>query len=228
MGKRELSKEYGDQNIYYDKYYSEVIGNNSRGLAKWFSSYPHRLIEAPFKNNLGMKILEVGSGENEHIQFVKSDFCEYISLDKNPPKNTNLLPNAYFKLGNAESLSFNDCYFDRFIMTCVLLHLNDPEQALLEARRVTKIGGRLSFYVPPEPSLLLSIFRELFPKRRAKALGFEGYDLFIARDHINYFKGIREILLEVFKKDVVKIIYRPFPLRTWYLNAVVVFQITKT
>ena len=119
---------------------------------------------------------------------------------------------------NAEDLKFSSSYFDRLIATCLIVHLNDPEKALREWRRVLKPGATATIYVALEPSLALRIFRIMFTSRKAKKLGFEGYKLFIARDHINYASGVMELIHEVFKEDSISKRYRPLPLPFWYIN----------
>lgn len=64
-----------------------------------------------------------------------------------------LHPGITFQEGDAESLPFPAEDFDAVTMNFGLLHLERPEQALAEARRVLRGGGRLAFTVwaKPEP-----------------------------------------------------------------------------
>lgn len=49
-----------------------------------------------------------------------------------------------FVVGDAQHLAFADASFDRCRAERVLMHLDDPERALAEMRRVVRSGGRLS------------------------------------------------------------------------------------
>jgi SAM-dependent methyltransferase len=62
-------------------------------------------------------------------------------------------PDIAFAHGDAEALDFPDDSFDAAACAFGLLHLADPDRALLEARRVLRSGGRYAFTVwkgPPD------------------------------------------------------------------------------
>ena len=52
-----------------------------------------------------------------------------------------------FEEGDAERLHFEDGSFDAVVMNFGMLHLENPERAILEAFRVLKAGGRYAFTV---------------------------------------------------------------------------------
>ena len=220
---------YGSQVLYYSKFYDRIVGINSNGILGYFSNYPHILLEKPFKSNKGQKIIEVGAGQGEHIKFVTSNYTEYFVTDTNLSRldKTKLGKNNKIKLKkvNAESTNFKDNNFDRLISTCLLSHLRNPEKAIREWRRIVKHGGYISIYVSTDPSLALRIFRKLATKRKAKKLGFDGYELFIAREHINSAQSLIEICKYNFRMDEIKIFYKPFTIKSWYLNFVCIVQI---
>lgn len=56
-------------------------------------------------------------------------------------------PGARFNEGDAEHLSYDDSTFDAVVCSFGLLHLQDPDRAIAEARRVLKAGGRYTFTV---------------------------------------------------------------------------------
>jgi SAM-dependent methyltransferase len=68
-------------------------------------------------------------------------------------------PSVEFHQGNAEALPFPDECFDAVAMNFGLLHLGQPEQALREARRVLRSGGRVGFTVwcRPEEAVGLAL-----------------------------------------------------------------------
>jgi phosphatidylethanolamine/phosphatidyl-N-methylethanolamine N-methyltransferase len=213
---------FGSRSFYYQNIYGKMIGNEATGLLNLLWRYPHKLMEKKFKSNQGLKILEVGYGKGEHFSFVAKDFARYTAIDINPsaPDPMFLEKRNVFEYQsmNAEDLKFSSNHFDRLIATCLIVHLNDPEKALMEWRRVLKPGAVASIYLALEPSLALRIFRVILTSRKAKKLGFDGYKLFIARDHINYASGVMELIREVFKGDSVSKRYRPFPVPFWYIN----------
>ena len=56
--------------------------------------------------------------------------------------------NSRFDQGSAYDLRWDDEAFDGAVLTEILEHLDDPEQALEEAFRVTKMGGKVIIGVP--------------------------------------------------------------------------------
>jgi SAM-dependent methyltransferase len=60
-------------------------------------------------------------------------------------------PAVTFREGDAEELPFPDNSFDAVVMNFGLLHLGRPEQALAEAHRVLRAGGKLGFTVWAKP-----------------------------------------------------------------------------
>jgi ubiquinone/menaquinone biosynthesis C-methylase UbiE len=61
-----------------------------------------------------------------------------------------------FRLADVENLPFEDAYFDRVISTCLLHHLENPEQGISEILRVVKSGGTIDILVPNDPSFIYS------------------------------------------------------------------------
>jgi SAM-dependent methyltransferase len=60
-------------------------------------------------------------------------------------------PGIDFRSGDAEALPFPDASFDAVVMSFGLLHLARPDQALAEAHRALRPGGRLGFTVWAKP-----------------------------------------------------------------------------
>ena len=91
---------------------------------------------------LGDKVvLEVGSGRGNLQEIVDN----YTGLDISP--NVARFYKKKFVLGSATALPFRDDSFDALWSIFVLEHVQNPEQALSEARRVVKNGG-LMFWFP--------------------------------------------------------------------------------
>ena len=223
--------EHGNVAKYYSHFYSQMIGMESTGLLALLWKFPHKLMEKPFKTNEGYRILELGAGQGEHIQFVVDNYSEYVALDLDVERLLKISSTTKERLslrcGDATTLDFSDRTFDRIIATCLLAHLKEPEAALHEWRRVLKPSGKITIYVPCEPGLALRVFRSLFTRPKAAKLGFQGYDLFIARDHLNSAANLRVLLAHVFKGDNISYHFIPFRFRSWYLNLFFVVQISK-
>lgn len=183
------NSDWGNKEVYYRDFYSRMMGTDSKGFFSYLWKYPHKVMEKDFNSNQNMTILELGFGEGEHISFVSSNYREYVATDIDIERLERFKPKLTEKIipiqCDANSLPFLDNSFDRVIATCLIAHLISPESALVEWRRVLKPGGRLTMYVPCEPGFSLRLFRKLFSAPRAKRLGFDGFNLYIARDHIN-------------------------------------------
>jgi|LauGreSBDMM110SN_4_FD.fasta_scaffold66532_1 ubiquinone/menaquinone biosynthesis C-methylase UbiE len=229
---KSINSDRGNVELYYQEFYSKMMGHESEGVLSILWKYPHRVMEKNFKSNAGKKILELGFGEGEHLSFVTSDFAEYLATDLDAKRlerfRPKLIANAKLMQCDAMSLPFPDQSFDRVIATCLIAHLRDPELALTEWRRVLKKGGELTMYVPCEPGFSLRLFRRLFSAPKAKRLGFEGFNLYIARDHVNDAFRVLNLAAEVFREDTFQQIFRPLGIRSWYLNLFCVVHITKS
>ena len=217
--------------VYYKEFYSRMMGHGSEGILGILWKYPHLMMERPFKSNAGLKLLELGFGEGEHIGFVNPDFDEYIATDIDLERLERVKESLPKKVSiqkcDATSVPFADESFDRVIATCLIAHLPNPEEALREWRRILKPGGQLTIYVPCEPGFSLRLFRKLFTAPKAKRLGFEGFNLYIARDHINDSFRVLNLAAEVFGSDDFKQVFRPFFFRSWYLNLFCVLQVRR-
>lgn len=222
---------FGNVAHYYNNFYRKMIGLESTGLLSHLWKYPHFIMEKNFKSNLGKEILELGVGEGEHLQFVTQDFGSYTALDIDFDRLQKIsdlnLNSVKIVEGNADALLFDDNSFDRIIATCLLVHLEHPETALNEWKRVLKPGGIATIYVPCEPGLALKLFRSFFTKPKAKKMGFNGYDLFIARDHLTSADRVITLTRYVFGPGSTKVKYYPFGIKSWYLNLFLVIHATK-
>jgi SAM-dependent methyltransferase len=71
-------------------------------------------------------------------------------------------PGLDIRVGDAAALAFEDAAFDAVVMNFGILHLARPDQAIREAARVLRAGGRLAFtaWAPPDRSLAFRIILE--------------------------------------------------------------------
>ena len=232
------SHEFGNQELWYSKIYDLMPCGNEEGF---IAKLAHNTMEnfkevsADKSRQKPQRILEVGAGSGLHLNFVHGDFSEYVVSDINPKALTEAKRKLSqdprkitYALVDAQSTNFEDGSFDRVISTCVLLHLENPERALIEWLRITKSGGNITVYIPSEPEFLLRVARNLTTGRAAKKMGFKGYDLLMAREHINSAWRCETIMKHVYRNELVKRKRWPLYRSPIFLSAFTVFHITKS
>ncbi|HVV68657.1 MAG TPA: class I SAM-dependent methyltransferase [Gammaproteobacteria bacterium] len=102
--------------------------------------------------------------------------------------------NLNFKLGDAEQLQEEDAAFDAVTMNFGLLHLARPHQALYEAYRVLKPGGKFAFSVwsKPERAVGLGIVLAAITTFSDSALAIpDGPPFFYFSDESNSLNGLK-------------------------------------
>jgi len=86
------------------------------------------------------RVLNVGSGTWERYE-LPTKVTEYVRMDIVKGPNVDVV-------GRAENIPFPDGSFDSIISTQVFEHIENPEQATREAKRVLKSGGNILITVP--------------------------------------------------------------------------------
>jgi SAM-dependent methyltransferase len=97
----------------------------------------------------GKRILDIGCGLGTYIRKFLALSQDVYGVDVDPQKVAQAqkeLDNIY--LAPAEQLPFASDYFDVVLLHEVLEHVDDDQQAVCEAYRVARIGGRLIIFVP--------------------------------------------------------------------------------
>jgi ubiquinone/menaquinone biosynthesis C-methylase UbiE len=210
---------------YYRDHYETVVNT---GMVGKFASRYHNLMERDFKNSSFSKILEVGAGRGQHIEYVRCEYASYTQTDiREISQDVSYFSHKIVSVqADAQNLlEFDDGQFNRTIATCLLAHLSDPEAALREWRRVTeKNGGVLTIYVPCEPSLLLRIAQRLSTRRKTRKLGIN-YESMHYREHRNHYFFLRAIILDVFINDKVKVVAFPGKLLPFDFKLYEIYQI---
>ena len=219
-------RDFGSQKLFYECFYDSVIFG--KGLGANAVRRTHTSMEKPWKGAYFKKVLEVGSGNGEHLDFIQHGFDEYVMLDlRKTELNSQWASEPRVKTveGNAESLPFKTGEFDRVISTCLLHHVEHPELVLNEIERVLSPSGAATIFLSCDPGLAVRTLRRLTVAPSAKKKGFEGYKLMIARDHRNHFGSLLEMSKFVFRKRNFKVKYYPFGIKSWNLNGYAIITI---
>ena len=96
----------------------------------------------------GMSVLDVGCGPGYVSAAAAERGAVPTGLDFSREMVAiaqKMFPRIEFREGDAQNLPFVDGRFDRVLANFALLHVADPEQALAEACRVLKPGGKFAF-----------------------------------------------------------------------------------
>lgn len=217
------------QNYLFPKKKQDVQG---KGI-----SYFEQQIEKFWVKHQPRSVLEIGGGSGEHLPFIRYVPSErYTSIDIRPiiTKNhllelsTDFKSRLIFVQGNAEELPFDDSSFDRVFTTCLLHHVDDVLAVLLEARRVTEVGGEIAFAFPTDPGFLNQLVKNLYSFRKIRKLTEIKPQLFYALEHQNHCLGIMEQIKFVYRFDDLQFKYRPFGFfKSWNFNLLVVAKVIK-
>jgi len=221
-----IPSQYGSLTNYYEKYFNKICYGNL--IASRSMNIIHKKIENHNADMYYKRTLELGAGSGQHLNYVKHGFEEYYLTDlKKPVIEKKFKENNRIKtmVVNAENIPFPAEYFDRIIVTCLLHHVDQPELVLREIHRVLKKDGSASIFLPCDPGLLLRLIRSITSAKRAKKLGFQGYDLLNARDHRNHVGSLLKLIEFAFNKRKMKITYAPFYISSWNLNTFILVEI---
>lgn len=213
--------------VYEGGWYESLLFEGPIGRAV---AIPHRQMESGVDEFLAT-VLEVGAGSGHHRQYVRHRYDAYIETDisYNDSVCTETSDMTFRReYADAHDLPFDDQSVDRLVATCLLIHLEDPEKALSDWRRVVRQGGLMSIYVPCDPGMALRAIRSVTTARKARQLGLEDYLLMVAREHRNHAVGLERQLKHVFRNDSVSVSRWPLPFRTWSLNVFTIYQVRRT
>jgi ubiquinone/menaquinone biosynthesis C-methylase UbiE len=95
-------------------------------------------------------ILEIGSGGGEAVNILKDQKVKYLPVDLSLKNLARIKHNSDAQpvMADCFDLPYSDSTVDRIIMSEVLEHLHQPDQALNELYRVLKKGGKAVISVP--------------------------------------------------------------------------------
>jgi len=204
---------------YYENNYDKVLNT---GLVGKMSGFVHWLTEKSVPIESYKSVLELGAGAGQHKFFLKNTFQSYHETDLRVKENSRLTAlimgrsvEVSREYADAQELTeFEDNSVDRLIATCLLVHLPDPEKALVEWRRVLSANGIATIFIPCEPGILLRLFRSISTVPKSRKLGFSHKSIHY-REHRNMYIYCDMLIKEIFVNDQVKRIRFPIPFFPW-------------
>ena len=102
----------------------------------------------------GVRVLDVATGPGYVAAAAARRGAHVVGLDFSAAMLAEARrhhPGIDFEAGDAGALPFHDASFDAVVMSFGLLHLARPDEALAQAHRVLRPGGRLGFTVWAKP-----------------------------------------------------------------------------
>ena len=212
-----------EEDSYKDYLYSGFLGKLFRKNHQLMEVYNFKEVD---------KILEVGGGFEPHINYVKTKFNDYYSVDLDTvsglkeyiKKNYNKIKFSYYE---GKKLDFPNNFFDRIVISHCLEHILEPEKFVNEMLRVLNKNGIISIALPCDPGILWRMGRFLMKKTYLKRNKDEEYDhdYMIATEHVNSIFNLYVILNRKFK--VVKKIFYPVNINIIDINLFYICQIQK-
>lgn len=157
----------------------------------------------------GQKMLLVGVGTGEDLPYIDTDIeITGIDLSECMLEKAKLKAKCHrIKLMpmNAEILCFADNSFDVVVLSLILSVVENPDQALREAYRVLKPGGRVLVFdkfmnMPGNPNLARKVFNVLTSlmgtdiTRRFEDIA-QGFDLRVLNKEDSIMRGAYKIIL---------------------------------
>lgn len=151
------------------------------------------IINAPPKG----LFLDVGCGECEYTNVLRSESRKIISLDMQKPQ-VPLINDNIFTLGSVESLPFKENSFDFIFCLSVIQFIKDDRAAIEEIFRILKPGGILYLTIPTRNSPF-RIIRDLEIR-----FGTYKYPQFNVKHHHYYArKDIETLIQDLFKVETI-------------------------
>jgi SAM-dependent methyltransferase len=225
---------------FYKSDYENIVMSGGF-LKRYIVRKTHLEIERFALNNSkdSISILELGAQADQHRSFVKINYHTYIVSDinfkplitakqiydlKRIKQNTKMSPDVKFEQIDASKINYPGETFDRIVATCLIVHLDNPIDALHEWRRVMKDNGQIDFYVPCDPGLLLRMARNLVHKWKKLSVNYP-FDLLLYSDHKSHYLAINQFINFTFSNDNIKRRFFPFRFFPWGFNLWAVYSI---
>jgi SAM-dependent methyltransferase len=217
---------YNARKQYFKSTYPEVFNSGLIGRAM---KLQHKSLEIGIPKTRVKSVLELGAGAGNHVQNLHHEFDVYHETDlfvKSPKLNENSEKIIRFRLDATKISKIRDCTYDRVIVSCLLIHLDDPKKAVNEWLRIVKPGGYLSILVPCEPGIFLRFMRQITTVRKTRKKNIKYFDIHYS-EHKTFFLRLKYIIDSIENTSDVKWRYFPFIIPFWNLNLWSTAQIKK-
>lgn len=187
---------HSDPDSTRSKYYRESYSITQRsGVQGFGNSLLDWFLIRELKQATALKWLELGaaSGEFTRKLLPQIQFESYLAVDLHPGKANPQLQaelardsRVRFLQANAESLPIPDNSADVTFSTCLLAHVDQPEEVMREALRVTRQeNGLIVFALPTDPGLLNQLAKRIVTYPTMKRMGIKNPDYLYALEHRN-------------------------------------------
>jgi ubiquinone/menaquinone biosynthesis C-methylase UbiE len=133
--------------------WQEIASKYHDGFAAVTTQSVHALLDAA-EVSAGTRVLDVACGPGYVAAAASARKAVPTGIDFSSEmveEARGRYPDIDFREGDAEALALPDGSFDAVVMNFGMLHLGRPEQALNEAHRVLRPGGRVAFTVWDTP-----------------------------------------------------------------------------
>src|SRR5258708_988019 len=130
------------------------VAEYDSGFARLTSQSIDSLLDA-VRAGPGVRLLDVACGPGYAAAAAARRGARVTGIDFSAPmvaQARRSYPEVDFHEGDAEAIAFGDGTFDAVVMNYGILHLSRPEQAMSEALRVLRPGGRFAFTAWTNPS----------------------------------------------------------------------------
>jgi len=199
------------------KYWHEVLPKRYGIIERFNHGYPVK--QAVRKG----RVLEIGAGLGEHIEYEDLEGNEYYALEMRPEMALRIaerFPLVQMITGDCQQrLDFPGRHFDRILAIHVLEHLPALPAAIDEVHRLLRPDGQFCVVIPCEGGLAYSLARRISARRLFEKRYKMSYDWFIQTEHINV---PSEILAELERRfTVVNHSYFPLLVPSVEMNLVI-------
>jgi SAM-dependent methyltransferase len=192
------------------KHWHEVLPNRYGAIEAFNHRYPLKGLRTPPPQ--GYRVLEIGPGLGEHIEYERLAGVQYHALELREEMAVRIrerFPAVKTVVGDIQNtLDFPDNHFDRVVAIHVLEHLPNLPAALKEIHRVLRSSGRFDVVIPCEGGLAYTLARRISAQRIFEKRYQMPYDWFVRSEHINLPHEILDELAQYFHRDRSR--YFPF------------------
>ncbi len=187
------------------------------GIGSWFRRYRDRKIFSLLKEE-GQFAIDLGCGEGITLGAMIETFprkkCLGIELERESCRTCRLFGLPVLN-GSICDLSIRTESIDDCLLTDVLEHLEDPEKAVEEIRRILKPGGRLIVVIPNDRSFFWS-----------RLLCLKWKEAFHDPGHVQQWRPRK--LKDLFQSMRFRVIYRwNIPFLIWPFSLYHIIQVEK-